>query len=173
MPMTGKKTAPKKRKGKFSIVTALICVLVAVSLIGLAVLGWWVMKQDAEVKQKTEAREAAKEAAKEAHENYLATHPYPRTLVDDSVAATVKAAAANGWIPCPGDCLKLATPGWHRQDLAGFAPTDWWFSFRYPGGTSYYSQRHAGHIIRNDGNRPAEDAGLCPICGGSGWVRKE
>jgi hypothetical protein len=167
--MTAKKPAPKKRRGKVSIVNAIIFAIVGVSIVALAGLGWVLMQQNIEVKKNAEAREAAKAA----REEFLAKHPCPRTLVNDSVPATVKAAAANGWYPCPGDCLKLATPGWHRQDLAGFAPTDWWFSFRYDEGTQYFSQRHIGHLIRRYSDRPAEDAGLCPICNGTGWVRRD
>lgn len=97
----------------------------------------------------------------------------PLTLVDDSVPKTVQVAAERGWVPCPGNCLKLATPGWHHQSVEGHPDTDIWFSFRAPNGWAAYSQNHIGHIIRTYSDKPAEDVGVCPTCNGTGWVRKD
>lgn len=88
----------------------------------------------------------------------------PRTLIEDSIPKTVDTAAKLGWVPCPGNCLKLATPGWHHQVVEGHSDTDIWFTFRYSDGWYAYSQNHIGHIIRTYSDRPAEDIGICPVC---------
>lgn len=110
----------------------------------------------------------------------LAQKPYPDpplTLVDDSVPKTVKVASENGWVACPGECLKLATPGWHHQNVAGYAPSDVWMTYTFTDAQgkswSAYSQRHIGHIIRSYPDKAAVDTGICPICKGTGWVRKD
>jgi hypothetical protein len=97
----------------------------------------------------------------------------PRTLVDDSIPKTIELASQDGWVPCPGNCLKLATPGWHHQHVDGYADTDIWFSFDNDHYTAAFSQRHIGHIIQTSDDQPAKDGGICPICQGTGWVRKE
>lgn len=90
----------------------------------------------------------------------------PRNLINDSVSETVRVAAERGWKPCPGKCLKLSTPGWHKQEEKGHPPSDNWFTFHDGGGTNSFSQYHAGHLIEN-----GKDIGPCPNCGGNGWVR--
>ena len=97
----------------------------------------------------------------------------PRNLVHDSVYETVKVAAQNGWEPCPGKCLKLSTPGWGKRTVQGHPDSDNWFTFNQGQPTEYwYSQYHAGHIIVTSSDKSAVDSGACPICNGTGWVRK-
>lgn len=102
----------------------------------------------------------------------LADNPPPNTLVNDSVEETVSLAASKGWVPCPGSCLKLATPGWQHEDHPGYAPTDVWFTFHFTGGSKSFSQRHIGHIIETSENGHPDDVGICPVCLGVSWVRK-
>jgi hypothetical protein len=101
----------------------------------------------------------------------------PLTLVADSVPKTVKAAKTDGWIPCPGQCLKLATKGWHHQDAPGHPPSDIWMTWYFTNnqGKSYqaYNQHHIGHVICAYPDRAAVDTGICPVCNGTGWVRKD
>jgi tetratricopeptide (TPR) repeat protein len=90
--------------------------------------------------------------------------------------ATTSEAARLGWRPCPGNCLKATTPGWHKLDVAGHPASDNWITFDYrePDGTSAhssFSQLHIGHIIQSFPDKAAVDSGPCPICGGTGWVR--
>jgi hypothetical protein len=98
----------------------------------------------------------------------------PLTLVDDSVDKTIQVAAERGWVPCTGNCLRLSMPGWHHQDIAGHPPSDIWMTYPFAGGGwTAYSQHHIGHIIRIYSDKPAEDVGNCPVCGGTGWIRKD
>jgi hypothetical protein len=94
--------------------------------------------------------------------------PPPNNLINGSESATVAAAGKLGWKPCPGTCLKLSTPGWHKMEVAGHPETDNWFTF--DGGGSF-TQAHAGHIIQTSPGGGAVDNGACPVCGGTGWVR--
>jgi hypothetical protein len=101
----------------------------------------------------------------------------PLTLVENSVTKTVKVAAEGGWVPCPGECLKLAKPGWQQREIQGFSPSDYWMPYPYTDkdGAAWqaFSQRHIGHIIRSYPDKAAQDVGICPICNGTGWVRKD
>ncbi len=135
-------------------IVAVVAVLIMVTVMGW--IGWIKFTTPVEPKQTASAP---------------VYPPAPRTLIDDSVLETVRVAAERGWVPCPGDCLKLATPGWHHQDIQGFPDTDVWFTFRYAGGWSAFSQRHIGHIIQTHPDQAAKDTGICPICDGTGWVR--
>jgi hypothetical protein len=101
----------------------------------------------------------------------------PLTLIEDSVPKTVQVAAEGGWVACPGECLKLATPGWQHKEVQGFAPSDYWMTYPFTDATGAawqaYSQRHIGHIIRAYPDKAAQDVGICPVCKGTGWVRKD
>lgn len=68
---------------------------------------------------------------------------------------------------CPGNCLKLTTPGW--QTIAGRDPNVRWMKFRESDGWSAWSTNHVGEVIEFANGR-AVNKGKCPICGGTGRV---
>jgi hypothetical protein len=135
-----------KKKNVFTVILAIAAVLLFLGLAALAQIGWLLYQQEEQ--------------------------SAPKTLVNDSVDATVTAAAKKGWIPCPGVCLKLATPGWEHKEVANFAPSDVWFTFYDSSGSSFFSQRHIGHIIQTYADKPAKDIGICKLCNGTGWVKQ-
>lgn len=137
--------------------------------LGIAALVWKTKQMKAE-KLKTE-EQAAELAAAKSEQQDLPNGP-PKNLINDSTDATIKYAAARGWVPCSGSCLKLATPGWIKRDMDGFAPSDRWYPFPISGSTRYFSQRHVGHIIKRYSTKLAEDVGPCPICGGVAWLKQ-
>lgn len=146
--------------GKISI--AIFCI----ALVGFAGLVWFVYKERNALEQ-TRSRE--KQAWQKEHDY----PPPPKILVNNSIAQTIRTAGSLGWVPCPGECLKLTTPGWHHQHVEGYPDTDIWFNFKYAGGRTAFSQRHIGHIINVHSDRPAEDIGECSECQGTGWIRKK
>lgn len=160
---TKKSSIKKKKKSRVFdyVAVALICVI---SIAAAALIYNFKRTKAAKDEQMKDA------AAKYSQE--LQKEDYPKNLVYGSSKATVAYAAQKGWIPCPGKCLKLATPGWTHRDIAGYSPDDMWFVFNHAGGWRAYSQRHAGHIIRKHADRAAEDMGPCPVCGGKGWIKK-
>ncbi len=99
--------------------------------------------------------------------------PPSKAFIGDSAAQTVSAAYRTGWVPCRGtDCLNFGPPGWHHQEVAGHPATDMWMEWKVEdssGGTTTgsYSQAHIGDLIKE-----GKDVGPCPVCKGSGWVRK-
>ncbi|HEY9790422.1 MAG TPA: hypothetical protein V6D22_08485 [Candidatus Obscuribacterales bacterium] len=170
--MTGKKTGGKKKRGKFNLVNAALVAFVCFALLVGAGIGWFLYQQHATLQAKEQAREQTIQQAEEKRQAALRANPPPATLVNDSVAETIKYASQHGWVPCPGDCLKLAMRGWHHRHVDGFPPSYVWMEYRYSDGSHLYSQHHIGHIIRTYVDRPAEDVGICPVCGGTGWVKK-
>ena len=156
---------PKKEKKKSKSNTAFIGALV-ILLLAFGALGFFIYTKNQEQIELASKKLAAEKKAAA----YAAEHAPPKTLVSDSVQATVAEAARKGWIPCPGNCLKLATPGWIRKKMDNFPDNYVWFPFKYEGGTEYYSQNHLGHIIKTSQYSPAKDTGICPICAGTGWV---
>lgn len=99
----------------------------------------------------------------------------PRELINDSPAQTVSFAYKNGWVPCTAGCLTFAKSGWHHYAAQGHPDSDQWMSFPYQrdGQTQeqLYNQYHVGHIIKVSSDSPATDAGPCPTCHGTGWIR--
>ena len=77
----------------------------------------------------------------------------------------------DGWLECPGPCLKLNRGSWVHLDVAGHPPTDLWQKFYIgkKGGYSAFNQGHVGHVIvvQND---QAVDTGACKLCDGKGKV---
>ena len=85
--------------------------------------------------------------------------------------ATIAEAARMGYSPCTAGCLTAATPGWHKQHMDGYSDNEVWMDYKKEGGTQYFSQHHIGHIIKADG-KSATDTGPCPVCHGTGWVKR-
>jgi hypothetical protein len=80
------------------------------------------------------------------------------------------AGCVNGYVECPGPCLKLDRGTWVHMDVPGHPPTDLWQKFYLPDGSyTAYSQAHVGHVIAMQ-NGQAVDTGPCKICGGTGRV---
>jgi hypothetical protein len=171
---TGKNAGGKKKKGNAAsnAVIAFIAVIIVIGVAVLGGLGWMIYQQRATLAANAEAKEAAKIAAQEKRDAELRANPPPRKLVNDSVDQTVRYAAEHGWEPCPGDCLKLSTPGWHHEVVKNHPPTDIWFRFKHAGGWMSYNQNHIGHIIERHIDSAAKDVGICPVCEGAGWVKK-
>jgi len=96
----------------------------------------------------------------------------PSYIVGGSPSATVAAASRMGYVPCSYGCLNFGSSGWHKQQVEGHPDTDWWVDYKYDGGTQSFNQQHVGHIIKQYPNQKAEDAGACPNCRGTGWVKR-
>lgn len=172
--MAEKNRRKKQGKGHWWLANVVAVILFVAVLAGAGVLGWQIYLKQSQI----ELTKAAREKAKEEHEAWLRSLPRPPdTIINDSTEATVRAAAKNGWIPCTGDCLKLATPGWRHLHLKGFSPSDYWFTYHFmkdnQSWSQYFSQRHAGHIIKEYGDSAPVDTGQCPVCHGTSWVRKD
>lgn len=158
----GRKT--KKGPGIGLIISGLLFVVVCVAA-ALLVMQILSKKAEFEASRVQLAKRIEEQQRKEA----LMPKP-PRTLVDSSVEKTIKAADKLGFRPCPGSCLKLATPGWHRRKLKGFPDSYYWFTYTSNDHSKimYFSQGHAGHIISK-----LRDIGPCEVCNGTGWVPKK
>jgi hypothetical protein len=68
---------------------------------------------------------------------------------------------------CPGNCLKMSTPGWHH--MTGQDPKKLFMTFTYPGGSQSWSTNHLGEVIVYEHGHPVSK-GKCPICHGTGTV---
>jgi hypothetical protein len=78
---------------------------------------------------------------------------------------------ANGWMDCPGNCLKLSQGVWEHLEVAGHPPTDLWRKFYASnGGWQAWNQNHVGDVIEIRDGVPT-DIGKCSICGGAGRVK--
>jgi hypothetical protein len=164
--MSPQKRSRKKKQNKpMKPATIFWIAMFGGMLIGAAAFAWFIYVKHGEAERELNSQRQRIAAA----HNFP---PAPTTLVADSVPQTVKAAAKNGWVPCPGKCLKLATPGWRHMHVEGHPDSDVWFRYRLQGGWSAFSQRHVGHIIKISGKQ-ASDTGSCTICEGTGWVRKD
>lgn len=77
----------------------------------------------------------------------------------------------DGYVDCPGQCLKLTQGNWVHMEVAGHPPTDLWQKFEMPGGGGWtsFNQNHVGHVIAFK-NGDWVDTGRCPICRGSGKI---
>ncbi len=74
-----------------------------------------------------------------------------------------------GWVDCPGKCLKLSVGRWEHMDVPGHDAKELWQKFTYPGGHSAWTTAHVGQVIEmRDGK--AVNIGACPICGGKAKV---
>lgn len=73
-------------------------------------------------------------------------------------------------VDCPGHCLKLTHGTWIHMEVAGHPATDVWQKFQKAnGGWRAFNQNHVGHIIESK-NGDWVDAGVCPICHGTGKI---
>lgn len=75
---------------------------------------------------------------------------------------------------CPGNCLKLSTPGWKKMNVPGTPSRLVWMVFPYldpegKGGSEYWSNDHVGEVIEYVNGRPI-NRGPCPICKGTGKI---
>lgn len=70
---------------------------------------------------------------------------------------------------CPGNCLKLSMPGWHR--MADKDPKLLWMTFPFPKGSNSWSTNHLGEVIVYEKGEPV-NKGKCTICKGTGKVPK-
>jgi hypothetical protein len=75
----------------------------------------------------------------------------------------------DGFVDCPGDCLKLTQGEWVHMKVDGHPSTDLWHKFEVQGGFTAFNQDHVGHIIKSI-NGDWIDSGKCPICHGTGKV---
>lgn len=114
------------------------------------------------------ARQAASNATASAAAAKADATPPSKALINDSVSQTVAAASSKGWVPCrnPG-CLNYGTNGWHHAKKDGYPDSYMWVDFKCDDKSGYWSQNHVGDLIKD-----CADAGPCPTCQGSGWVRK-
>jgi hypothetical protein len=77
----------------------------------------------------------------------------------------------DGWVDCPGPCLKLSRGVWTHMNVAGHDPSDLWITFTAAdGGTMSWNQNHVGDVIVMQDGKPT-DIGKCKICGGTGKVK--
>ena len=164
--MPGNKTNTAKRPKKNSALNYLLYGTLIGVLACAVALGCFIYSKETERAQKS--AEQAKKAAEEAE-----SAP-PTTIINDSIKETVRVAASKGWKPCPNkDCLTLAKPPWSHKNAPGHDPSDYWHEFTYTGGRGAFNQCHIGHIIKEHSDRNPEDQGACPVCHGTGWVRKD
>ncbi|MBX9720480.1 MAG: hypothetical protein K2X81_03705 [Candidatus Obscuribacterales bacterium] len=70
---------------------------------------------------------------------------------------------------CPGNCLKITTPGWAHYP--GMDPKLLWMKFSFRGGFQAWSTHHLGEVIVYDNGKPV-NKGKCPICHGTGKIQK-
>jgi hypothetical protein len=76
----------------------------------------------------------------------------------------------DGFVDCPGKCLKLDQGSWVHMQVSGHPATDVWQKFPKPGGGyTAYNQGHVGHVIVWT-NGDWVDTGPCPVCHGKGKV---
>lgn len=94
-----------------------------------------------------------------------------KALINDSVSQTISAAAQSGWRPCTGRCLNVNTPGWHHEQVDGHSDTENWHTFRCGGNPRACTTAHWGEIFDESGES-AVSKGSCPVCGGTGWIKK-
>jgi hypothetical protein len=77
----------------------------------------------------------------------------------------------DGWVECPGPCLKLSRGTWEHMHVDGHPDTDVWQSFHQVNGTSTsWNQNHVGDVIEMRAGM-AVNIGKCTVCGGKGKVK--
>ncbi|MEO7934351.1 MAG: hypothetical protein ABIT76_14450 [Chthoniobacterales bacterium] len=76
---------------------------------------------------------------------------------------------AEGWVDCPGKCLKLSVGRWEHMDVPGHDPKELWQKFTYPGGHAAWTTAHVGQVIEMRDHK-AVNIGACPVCGGKAKV---
>ncbi|MGC3990479.1 MAG: hypothetical protein QM796_12520 [Chthoniobacteraceae bacterium] len=85
---------------------------------------------------------------------------------------TIKCTApgcVDGWVDCPGPCLKLSVGRWEHMDVPGHDPSELWQKFTYAHGYQAWTTAHIGQVIEMRDGIPT-NIGPCPICGGKGKV---
>jgi len=77
----------------------------------------------------------------------------------------------DGWVDCPGPCLKLSRGPWEHMHVDGHPDTDVWQRFHQVDGTSMsWNQNHVGDVIEMRAGM-AVNIGKCTVCGGKGKVK--
>lgn len=77
----------------------------------------------------------------------------------------------DGWVDCPGPCLKLSKGTWEHMHVDGHPDTDVWQRFHQVDETSrFWNQGHVGEVVEMRAGM-AVDIGKCTVCGGKGTVK--
>jgi len=78
----------------------------------------------------------------------------------------------DGWVPCPGPCLKLSQGIWSYTDINGNHSDILWQTLYVPDGRPVLgvSEHHLGEVFVYE-NGQYQDIGKCKICGGTGKVK--
>ena len=77
----------------------------------------------------------------------------------------------DGWVDCPGPCLKLSRGTWEHMHVDGHPDTDVWQRFHQVDGTSMsWNQNHVGDVIEMRAGM-AVNIGKCTDCAGKGKVK--
>jgi hypothetical protein len=87
-------------------------------------------------------------------------------------AGSIKCTARgckDGWVDCPGPCLKLSVGRWEHLDVPGHDPKELWQKFTYSDGWHAWTTGHIGEVIEMRGGKPT-NVGKCPVCKGKGKV---
>lgn len=82
-------------------------------------------------------------------------------------------SCVKGQMDCPGDCLKLSTPGWQHLDVAGHGPDELWMYYPDPDGKGWsaYSQKHTGQVVKRKSSGSGTTISICPVCKGTAHVK--
>ena len=77
----------------------------------------------------------------------------------------------DGFVDCPGPCLKLSKGAWEHMHVDGHPDTDVWQRFHQVDGTSqFWNQKHVGEVIEMRAG-VAINIGKCTVCGGKAKVK--
>jgi hypothetical protein len=91
----------------------------------------------------------------------------------EGTVACLVPGCKDGWVDCPGPCLKLSRGTWIHMDVPGHGPNELWQKFPDldgRGGYYAFSQHHLGETVAYQNGR-AVSTGRCKICGGTGKVK--
>jgi hypothetical protein len=90
----------------------------------------------------------------------------------EGTVACLVPGCKDGWVDCPGPCLKLSKGVWKRTDINGKPSDILWQYFTSADGrvTIGWSEHHLGDVIMMQDGKPT-DTGKCKICGGTGKVK--
>lgn len=92
----------------------------------------------------------------------------PRCQGEGTTKCTAR-GCVNGWVDCPGPCLKLSVGRWEHLDVPGHDPKELWRKFTYDGGWTGWTTAHIGEVIETRNGVPT-NIGKCSVCGGKGKV---
>jgi Archaea-specific RecJ-like exonuclease, contains DnaJ-type Zn finger domain len=77
----------------------------------------------------------------------------------------------DGFVDCPGPCLKLSRGIWEHMHVEAHPDTDLWQRFHQVDGTSMsWNQNHVGDVIEMRAGM-AVNIGKCTVCAGRGKVK--